>query len=798
MLGACRLGADRAGGWAEVAPEWWGWLAAMLPLGLLSRRTSLRLVVWLAVVVASYQCGAGLARRVDETPCAAAPDRWRPCQRVEFATEAVVRLRARPRRGRADRWTAPATILNRSFGSDSPLANGPGVGESIYLRGQGEPPPGGTTLAADLKLRPPARAKVPGGFDTAAWLAGRGMNWTAQIGTERPPQDLESSSLMSRVGRWQTALQSDLRCRLGAGLPPREAAVAAAVLLGGGADPEIRDTFARLGLAHLFALSGLHVGILAGLALFALRPAHAGPVLRLAVLGPLLAAYVVLVDLPGSVVRAAGLVTLTLLGPVLGRRVTSLRLLGVLLWGNLLWQPAAALDTGLRLSYLAAGGIVAGQLVLGPRLQSLSPRLRPVLAAMCVTVSAQLATLPEIARSFGFLPLIGPVANLLLVPVFAVAVTLLAAGLTTSVVWPWAGQGVLACGWLCLRPLGAAAAVAARHGAGLEAGLPGWTSAQQLAYLVLLALLAATVRRGTRALLIVAAGLYLSILAVATHQPARRGAVNAWQFAVGQGDCAILRFPDGWQAIIDTGPVWRSGASPLARNILPWLRRHGVDHLDAVVLTHGHADHTGGRDALAAALPVTCWYTAGAARPGPGQHRRLAPGDTLHAAGGWSLVCLHPDSLASDDFHENDHSLVLGLCLGDSLRGLWTGDLEFVGEAQLIPHLPPIPAAGIDVLKAGHHGSKTSSTAALLSRLRPQLVVVSCGVDNRHRHPSHGPYVVDAETLAVMRTDLQGTVHLRWSPTGGFLARPLREMSIIPPVVGLTPSEVRPTMRRHP
>jgi competence protein ComEC len=97
-----------------------------------------------------------------------------------------------------------------------------------------------------------------------------------------------------------------------------------------------------------------------------------------------------------------------------------------------------------------------------------------------------------------------------------------------------------------------------------------------------------------------------------------------------------------------------------------------------------------------------------------------------------------------------------------------TGDLERGGERRLQEAgLLPRDAA---VWKAGHHGSATSGTAALLEVVRPRLVLISCGVENRHGHPSHGPYTVAADSLAILRTDLDGSIHLRWDEAGGLVA----------------------------
>ncbi|MBE0567815.1 MAG: MBL fold metallo-hydrolase, partial [Krumholzibacteria bacterium] len=244
-----------------------------------------------------------------------------------------------------------------------------------------------------------------------------------------------------------------------------------------------------------------------------------------------------------------------------------------------------------------------------------------------------------------------------------------------------------------------------------------------------------------------------------------RGGPLAVQFAVGQGDCALVVFPDRWCALIDTGDAWRGGSGPFVRQVAPWLRRQGLARLDAVVLTHGHRDHTGGAAAVGQAFGVGTWLGGGRAadtvEAGPAPWLRPGPAvRVLHRWGEWSLEVLDPAAATAGDLHENDRSLAVVLRRSGTAAMVWTGDLEAKGEAALVA--AGLVPAGAGVWKAGHHGSSTSGSPAFLAALRPQAVVVSCGLGNRYGHPSHGPYVVDGDTLPTVRTDLQGTVTVTW------------------------------------
>ena len=237
------------------------------------------------------------------------------------------------------------------------------------------------------------------------------------------------------------------------------------------------------------------------------------------------------------------------------------------------------------------------------------------------------------------------------------------------------------------------------------------------------------------------------------------------QFAVDQGDCGLVAFPDGWTALIDLGGRWRSGGGPWQRSVAPWLRRQGIDRIDAVVLTHGHRDHTGGAEALAESFVVGRWLGGGRAADtvdsGPAPWLRPGPAvRNLHTWGAWSLQALDPVAAGGPAADENDRSLALVLWRGTEAMMAWTGDLEHQGERALLA--AGLVPAGVQVWKAGHHGSDTSGSRAFLDRLRPRRVLISCGVGNSYGHPSHGVYVVGADTIPVVRTDLEGSVIIRW------------------------------------
>ncbi len=756
-------------------------MAALAPAALGAAGPVGDLLVWTAVTAmaaASGRSGAVVRSRPD----VAVPDPWGPSRRVGWTAALAARITAWPRVD-GDGWRAPARILAVGDTLRSAVGVRPRPGQGILLRGKGAAPRLWSTLSGCVDGQAPARAALPGGFSYADFLFGRGLHWIGRL----DPDSVHSGSddLLRHLGGGVfDPLRRGLIGRLDRSLPRREALLARSVLLGD-RGPEIRsqkEPFTRLGLAHLFAVSGLHVGILVGVLLGALALVPCGPCARFRVVAALLPVYVVLTGMAGSTVRAAGLTLLILAGAVFGRAGNSLRALGLLFWMSMVWQPAAVGDSGLRLSYLAAAGIVSVLRHATPAVEGRPRAVRWAAAGLAVSLGAQWFTLPELARSFGWVSLTAPAVNLAAVPLFGFAVSLMAGALAAGVLSSWAAGAIWAWAWLLLRGLEAGASLlAVRMPPPL--GLPPWTAPRTSAFLVLSFVILAALggrfacRRRLRRV-VAAAAILLMVALLPAGRFMRGGGMKAVQFAVGQGDAALLGFPDGLAVLVDAGDG-EAGASVLGRDILAWFDRQGLRRVGTAVLTHGHDDHTGGAADLAARVAVGRWDLGGraAAPESTGTLRRPRAGDVVHASGDWRLVYLHSDAEEPPDADENDRSLVLGLYRRDRLVGVWAGDLESGGEARLLAGGRLDGAAGIQVLKAGHHGSATSSSPPFLAALLPSLTLVSCGVENRHRHPSHGPFVAAGDTLRILRSDRDGTVLMAWDEAGALHWRTSRGAS---------------------
>ncbi len=577
-----------------------------------------------------------------------------------------------------------------------------------------------------------------------------------------------------------------------------------------GLDPGLRDAFGLSGTAHLLAISGFHVGVVAGLLLSILRLGGVRP--RMAGVGAAGGSwlYVLAIGAPDAALRAALLLSLLAAARLRGRPPMSVGTLSSAFLLLLLWDPGALASVGFQLSFAGTFGLVALRAPLEARLDAVrarvgirAPRRGPAASTgdrwlrgssegIVAGTAATLPTLPLLAWHFDRVSLVGIPATLLVAPVVALAIPGIGTGLGLSSVSE--GLGRFLAGGVGLLLAGVEVGV---RGA---AGLPGasiWVSRPALiggmgVGVVTLALLhhlragriRAGPRRGVAFFLAAATVVLLPLL------PGPR-VLELHMIDVGQGDALALRFPGGGWIAVDAGPSgpgWDAGA----RRVVPYLRRQGVHRLEALVLTHAHLDHIGGAPALLREFPVrgildptrvtasqawletieeararrVSWWAAQAGRQVERDGVRiriLHP--PLRAGGGTGA-----GSVASPDEGpgaDPNHVSVVLLVEWEGAALLLTGDAYQEVEEAVLPDLPPLT-----VLKAGHHGSRTSTGAPLLHATRPAVVLLPVGDGNRYGHP-HAEVLdrLDEVGSAVWRTDRDGDIRVRIRPGGRWEVR---------------------------
>jgi competence protein ComEC len=241
--------------------------------------------------------------------------------------------------------------------------------------------------------------------------------------------------------------------------------------------------------------------------------------------------------------------------------------------------------------------------------------------------------------------------------------------------------------------------------------------------------------------------------------------------SVGQGDAAVLRTHGGHWLVFDGGPAssdWDAGSSIL----LPFLRTHGATHIDLAILSHPDLDHVGGLIGLLGNMSITRVLDSGHPLPSAPYQRFLAlvdasgskwlpavSGDSL-SLGGVTILILGPEGRpASDAGGANETSIVFRVEFEGGFRYLNTGDATVREEHALLLRWPTEMLRS-DLLKVGHHGSRTSSAVSFVEIVHPSIAVISSGARNSYGHPY-------AETLArldtanvprIWRTDRHGSL----------------------------------------
>jgi len=566
--------------------------------------------------------------------------------------------------------------------------------------------------------------------------------------------------------------------------------------------PELRDAFARSGTAHLLAISGFHVGVLAGILLLLGRMMGLSP--RRA---PLVAAvggwiYVVGIGAPDAAVRAVILLTFIAAARLRGVPPMSVGLLSSAFFLILLWDPGALRSVGFQLSFAGTLGLATLRRPLEEGVDTLRrswtgreppPRgtavegperwLRDGTDGLVAGTAATLPTLPLLAWHFDEISLIGIPMTLLVAPLVALAIPGILLALIVSMPSPQVAT-FLAGGSGVLLDLTSALVRFA-------SGLPGaaiWVSRPTLAVVVcgvvgtgfmMTTLVSRGMRRWVRLVGPVSATV-AALLLVPLWTPLRAALglprpLEVHMIDVGQGDATAIRFPDGAWILIDAGPsslTWDAGA----RRVVPYLRRRGVRTLEALVLTHPHLDHVGGAGAVLEAfrvrgildpsLPSTSQAHLGILRAGARNRVSWwrAEAGRMGQRGEVVLEVLHPvprEVSFSGTSDPNRDSVILLIRYGNAAV-LITGDAYVDAEQRLAPELPPLT-----VLKAGHHGSRTSTSSALLEATRPALVLLSLGDGNRYGHPHREVLErLEAVNAAILRSDRDGSVRVRIRPGG--------------------------------
>lgn len=594
------------------------------------------------------------------------------------------------------------------------------------------------------------------GFD--AYLAGRGVVARASVtefAARGPPENP-----WLRIG---ASARDALRRGAGIALPDREAALLLGLSIGDTSriDAEVEEDFRASGLAHLVAVSGANVAMFLAPVLAVATRLRMGLTARVAVGVVAVAFFALLTRWEPSVLRASVMAAVALGGLWAGRPRSTGALLGASIVVLLVADPGLAGSVGFQLSVAATVGLA---LLAGPLANRLRAFPRPVALAAGATAAAQIGVTPLLLLHFGVVPTVTLLANVAAFPAVAAALFggLVASG--AALMWPPVGAGL---GGPAAAPLAYLIELADRMA---RLPLPSVTGEgpAAAAAAAFLALLVAWRLRRTRRSRASRGAVAAAVLAALTWSAAglgeASGTVTVTFLDVGQGDAAVVRGPDGATILIDAGPEPDQVAAELAAL--------GVRRIDLAVASHGHADHVEGFPAVLARHPVGLLLEPGCPVDSPSYRRfldsvrneqvpaRRPRGGARMRVGDLLVQILGPDRCSPDE--PNNDSLVVRIVLQGVPLVLFPGDVEVPAQLELLEDGDPITAA---VLKVPHHGGDTSDSE-FLRAVDAAVAVVSAGLnDYGHPHPAVLA-TLEAEGMAVYRTDRSGDVTVRFGPDG--------------------------------
>jgi len=631
-----------------------------------------------------------------------------------------------------------------------------GSGEELLLPGD--------SIKAYGRAFLPKQQTNPWGFDYRKYLEGQGISAVFYAHELKKEEGIDPKLIFIRIMVW---VREKMENNIESTLSKPYSSLLKGLLLGTKKqiEPEIFEDFSKVGVVHLLAVSGLHVGYVLIATLYILRRFAVKESIKLITAAVVLLMFMVVTGSNPPVIRAGLMAFIALAGKLLGREKDMVNALFFTVMVMLITNPFYLFMASFQLSITAVLGILFLYPVLKNKLNFLP--YKKLSDLFCVTLAAQMGVLPLTVYYFNQVSLISPVANLLIIPLAGVCVIL---GFLSaiSLVWLFPAaiinkiNGVFLWTVLKISDLFASLPYTTLN-------LPSPSVFNMLCYYIFMVLLFGIIPTKSikvdKKRLFVFGVIFVVVvnLAVIFKSPSD---LHVIFFDVDQGDAVLVKTPGNRTALIDTG-MFESGKHVIHR----FLKKERISKIDLVVVTHFHEDHCGGLLYLIDHLDIERIIVS----PGNVSSELfqqltekvkqtatrvlvLSRGDRFWLGD----VCFHvlhpsPDFKPTDDSDLNNSSIVLKMNY-KQVDFLFTGDVENRGETEIIMENLPLKA---DVIKIAHHGAATSNSFDFLKAVDPSYAIISVGEYNRFGHP-HLRVLKDLSQLntQIYRTDKNGAVEV--------------------------------------
>ena len=630
----------------------------------------------------------------------------------------------------------------------------------------------GDSLCYEASFYPVTPPSVPGAFDTRNWLHsqqlaayGKFIHWTVYRSTWVPEREFY------RFRQW-------IRSRFSEFLDESETGLLLGLLAGDRSQiPDaLRSDFQRSGLVHVLAISGFHVVLLAGILMIFLKATGLPHRMVRIIAIALLFLYVPVTGGSPAVRRAVLMFAVPQVGALFQRKANTLNSLGVALLVIMLPEPSVIWNPGFQLSVAATMGILIGGFYTP--FKSIPEHLQKnaiwkflqsfVLEPTYVTLCATFSTAPFLIHHFKTLSPFAWFGNIVVVPAISMGMQAGLFALLSPVDllrehFCHAARFFLRLASLLTRILSDSAQ------ASVTVGPFGPSILLLCGFAILLFPLFFKNRIARRFSL----GCLLGFSVIYTYDGYHAAARPSWKITtidVGQGDSHLITTPSGSHILVDAGDIKRQDSGKDI--IIPYLHHIGVSKLDALIITHADQDHFGGAESILKMFPVKELWLTDCARIEPKDNWQQIIGEAykrgipirdidrgfMYREKFFEIKVIHPDTRRCID--ANTQSITLrAKGLGHS--ALFTGDLTVQGEKEILKTDVDLKS---DILKLGHHGSRTSSSRPFLQQVHPQLAIISSGRRNRFRHPSKQTIRrLDSLQIPYLNTAEKGTIEIQFS-----------------------------------
>lgn len=632
-------------------------------------------------------------------------------------------------------------------------------------------------------LRRPKEPTNPNQFNYAAFLARQNIHSQIFVtGVKSSHPDHNSAFWLKR--------QIYVRNAISSLFSDDNAPLSRAIILGDRSDldPELRKAFSRAGLAHLMAVSGMHVGFILLPVWFVLPWFRKSTLLKCVGLfsgGLLLLTYAGVTGFSVSVSRASLMAFFLMLARLYHKPGTSINILGAAAFILLLLDPHLLFDVGFQLSFAAV--IIILTTLPGTRfLLPKKHRYRytgSLFQFVMVSLLVQGGLFPVLITYFHEFSIAGPLSNTLAVPFVQFMFLWSFVALGVSFLEPSAGVLLNLPGdWILTGLTSYVIRIGSHPASWIEGSISSiWIFGVWFFAISLLASLRIPSLRWK-----MTAGLLLFIFLIRVDTAIERftrPSLSVTFFDVGQGDAVLMETPGGLNYLYDTG-IWTPSFDSAERTLLTELKARGISRLDGIILSHPHADHIGGIVTLLNAIPVDTIYQSPAEYDSQLYHRYmqlateinvpvrlLESGDMIVSDPSAPMLVLAPsDEITASDV--NNLSVVLQVRHGESSL-LLSGDAEKEAESFMVSRFGELLES--DLLKVGHHASRTSSTSQFLALVNASGGVASLAKNNRHKHPhTEATARLQDAGIETRFTSLEGAVkfqsrgskfqHIDWKP----------------------------------